>query len=167
MKTQILLILLFLFISNCGFCQKNKAVILEQVELKNKEFSSILDSIFIAELKCNYYSDTLSLGIVIIVNPEDKSMFSISIESKVSKDVLPSLNPLAYFIQKKHYCIVYNYVPSEFFLQKAVHEKFVNVLDRKRNKHQLDSYEDDSFSRWQYYYQNNKFLLESNLRRCN
>jgi hypothetical protein len=168
---KLLLLMLFLFKCNILFCQwETRSISLPLVKSQNEELKMILDSIFYKEQKCDYYSDTLLLGISIRVNPGDNKMFSVQFETETRKSVMfktGSLGALSYFKHKDHICLVYFNMPCALFRYTdsvtTFHYQYYNQPNPNKSTSEdllIVDYEDDSFSQWVYYFYDNHFHFD-------
>jgi len=152
-------------IASCQWETRSKSLPL--VKLQNEELKQILDSIFFQEQKCDYYNDTLLLGIEIRINPDDSNMFSCQFETNDRKSVMFRTGPLgalSYFKYKEHICLVYFYMPGALFEYAdsvtTFHYQYYNHSDSNNSTSNdiiIIDYEDDSFSQWIYYYYDDHF----------
>jgi len=163
----LLLIIMLLKSNNMHSQVVSKSKTIPLLECENEDLKSILDSIFVSEKKCKYYSDTLLLSITFIVHPEDRKKYSVEFETGTRKKSMfergKDLGVIGYFMHSKHICLIYNYIPRELIVNTGRVTKFsykiINPKKQKSKRLLLDSYEDDSFSQWVYHFYNNKFYL--------
>jgi hypothetical protein len=177
-RSKLILLMLFLFNYHQVFCQPESGFIsLPLVKPQNMELKMILDSIFYKEQKCDYYSDTLLLGISVRLNPDDNSMFSVQFETETRQSVMfrtGTHGALSYFKHEEHICLVYFNIPYELFectdSVTTFHYRYYNQANPnmlKKEEGVIVDYEDDSYSQWIYYYYDNHFHFYENIRSCN
>jgi len=173
---KIYLAVAFIVTCNTSICQwSTKSITLPLVRAINGNLSGILDTIFNAEKKCDYYNDSLLLGLSIRTNSEDIESFSIQFETQNSKEVMLELEPLAYFKHNKHLCLIYYSLPALLFIKTDNSEVFFyNYYDETKINGKDTSkiitiyhMEDDSFSQWVYYYSKSKFHFYNHYSYCN
>lgn len=146
----ILILGLFLIVIQADAQSVQRNIALFRAELKNKELSSILDSMIAEEKKCSYYTPSIAFGIDI---NKEKDGFEIVLTSE-NMNMLLSLAPYGYFYHQKHL----------FFLRvDKCDDLFLICKDKKKFKFKDEKLEflDDSFSAWSYFYVNKKFVLNS------
>lgn len=142
------------------------------LECINKDFLNILDSIFIQDKSCPYYSDSLWLSIRILHYPDRNETFQLAFETgpESQKSIFLSNKPIGYFKIAKHICLIYFDIPESLFsVTKKNHifhyKEYILPKKLKKGEIPLIIYsDDDSFSSWIYDFDGNRFkLLERNL----
>ncbi len=145
----------------------NKNKILPMLECTNRDLLNIIDSIFIQDKYCQYYSDSLWLSIRILHYPERNETFQLTFETgpQSQKSVFLAINPIGYFNMAKHICFVYLDIPKSLFsITKKKHIFYYKeyLPPKKLKKGEIPliiSSDDDSFSNWIYDFDGNRFKL--------
>ncbi|WP_321438171.1 hypothetical protein [uncultured Bacteroides sp.] len=145
----------------------NKKKTLPMLECTNRDLLNIIDSIFIQDRYCPYYSDSLWLSIMILHYPnrnEDLQLtFETGLESK--KNIFFAIKPIGYFKMAKHICFIYFNMPESLFsMTKKKHifyyKEYAPPKRLKKGEIPLIiSSDDDSFSNWIYDFDGKKFKL--------
>ena len=165
MKYKILFVLVFvLSFADLYSCGAQKTDSLKVVTIINKKLPPILNSITIHEKKCEYYSD--SLVFYVFINDRNDLYSEIQIGS-IGNNVIRSGKELGCFLYKDHLFIIEGVIEKSLF---SFQNEFVKIDFQEINNKDgviekgiinIDVYEDDSFSYWNYYYQNGNFIFES------
>jgi len=135
------------------------------ISITNSDLFTILDSIVFHEKQCVYYNDSLVFNV--FVNDCNKSYTAIQIGA-IGNDIIRVGNELGCFMHKDHMFIVKGKKVNEMFF--SILKKYIQI-DFYESKMEegvinIDVYEDDSYSYWNYYFQDSIFFFESKNSMC-
>ena len=171
-----ILVLFFIFQVSSSVRSSGKWVIKKKavpiLECINRDFLNLLDSFFIQDKYCPYYSDSLLLSVRILRYPDRNEIFQLAFETgpESQKSILLANKPIGYFKIVKHICFIYFNIPKSLFSANKKNHIFhykEYVPPKKLKKGEIPliiSSDNDSFSSWIYDFDGNSFkLLERNL----
>lgn len=153
-----------------GYTQHiKKEIVLTKVNVNNNELKIALDTIIEEEKECDYFSVDLMFGVTIIQAEEGVNLL---IDSFSDKDMALGLDPYGYFYHRNHLFfvdgIVYNQVlcktkdKKEFkYLEYDPNYKLENGKNEK-----IFVFTDDSFSQWEFLFNNKELTLKSKISSC-
>lgn len=130
----------------------------------------ILDSAICFEKKCKYYNDSLFFTIDV---RQKQDVYELQIESSnnmnSAQDYFEPI--LGYLYYNNHLFLVYNQVSEKFFsmTEETKEFKYIKYDESYQSGDTLILYHiiDDSHTSWNYYYINNKFVLNGKTSSCN
>lgn len=172
MKSIVIIILFFLVgefsisqnIKDWISVEKNE-FLLKEVECKSPLFINILDSIIEKEKICEYYNDSLPIGIFYnkISNQLDISIF----KKKYLKDKLQEEKPKAFFKYNTHICFIFNTIEEGIFFETGESRIFVSKINHQNENCKIPIIKKDDdiaiLSQWIFlYYKENFYLVEEN-----
>lgn len=166
---QIILIMIIFFGVNSNAQHLKKQIELQQLILRNENFEKVLCEIVENERKCEYYSCNL----LFLIDMESKSPTLFNIESIFDRNIAFGLEPRWYFYFKEHLFLVRGNFISDFFEIFDDRKKIFEYLkydpfykDPMNNSQKVYYFTDDSFSQWQYLYEEDVFKLQSKYSLC-
>lgn len=134
----------------------------------NKDICTILDSIVIAEKKCEYYNKRLIFSISI---RKIDNAYSIIIESMGDSNIAYGSSEYGYFYYQNHLMLVDGDTCESVFSKTKEKKKFKYIqydpfYQEKGNPMKVYYFSDDSFSQWSFWFTDNKFKFESKSSFC-
>jgi len=139
---------------------------LSKIECRNKQLLNLIDSIFIKDRSCPYYSDSLLLSIRISQYPDRKMAFQLIFETGIAslKRSFLSIKPIGFLKISKHTCYIYNIIPECLFYSTKesytfYYKDYAPSKKPKRGEVPLIFPDDDSFSSWTYNFDGKEFTL--------
>lgn len=141
---------------------------LVHLTIPNKDVCTILDSIVVAEKKCEYYNKNLIFTINIRKVEND---YSVIIESIIDSNIVQRLDPYGYFYYQKHLIVVDGDTCESIFSKTKEKRKFKYIkydptYQEQGKPFKVYYFNDDSFSQWSFWYINNKFKFDSKSSSC-
>ncbi len=171
LKIKIFAAAVLLISSSICYAQHTKEKIeLQKMEIVNDELNSILDDIIMNEKKCSYYDCKLIFAITIEKRDDE---ISLIVESLKDKNIALVLEPYGYFTKDKHLFVIDGVKSNDLFSMSKKKKNFKYVKydptykDPKTGKIIVHTFTDDSFSQWEYTYNNKSFSLRSKISFCN
>lgn len=135
-----------------------------KVDILDSSLIIIIDSILIAEKRCNYFSEKLCISMR-FGRAQDSSYikgeyYYIKFEPQ-EKDLLIALNPIGYFQYRTHYIFIYDRfgLPEQLFSFTKISTDFGWIIREP-------SIDDDSFSMYFFWYVNNQFYFDDKVDQC-
>lgn len=149
---------------------KEKQIEILHLSIEENNLLSILDSIILHEKECSYYDCKLLFSITI---RKAENNFFVSIASQTDSNILLGLIPYGYYYHQNHLFLVDGDQCEDIF-STCGEKKIFKYLDynhpdfqpKKGEKTTIYSFYDDSFSQWNYWYINKKFVLKDKPTSC-
>jgi hypothetical protein len=146
-------------------CNTQRIDSLHAISITNKNLFTILDSIISHEKQCDYYNEGLVFNVFVTVR--NKSYSDIQIGA-IGNDIIRVGNELGCFMYRDHLFIVKGKQEVETLF--SILKKYIQIDIYESKKEEdvitIDIFEDDSYSYWNYYYQDNIFIFESKYSMC-
>lgn len=167
----IIVFVLFLNSIDMTAQQKEKQIELHLLNIEEKNFLSILDSIILHEKKCDYFDGELLFDV--LIKKFENNYYLISIWSQTDINISLSFDLYGYFYYQNYLFVVQGEQCEDIFsicdtkrLFKYIDYNHSDFQPKKGEKVMIYIYNDDSFSQWHYWYINGKFILEDKHTSC-
>ena len=147
----------------------NEKIELKKLKLFDKGLCKIIANSIKHEKKCDYYSDDLIF--TISVNKSESGV-SLIIETIEDKNIALGLKPVGYFKKENHLFLVDGYDWNKFFASSNQKKEFRYVKydptyqEPNSEKIIVHYFTDDSFSQWEYVYNDGNFKLKNKSKSC-